>query len=68
LWLAVASEDAPHAARIVHGLWGRELDLSALAAASQAIDLDAREATCPACGSNFPPAVTRCPGCGLRFG
>jgi hypothetical protein len=68
LWLAVASQDAPSAARIVHGLWGRELDPSALAAAAQSIDLDAQEATCPACGSSFAPDLARCPGCGLRFG
>jgi hypothetical protein len=67
LWLAVASEDAQRAARIVHGLWGRELDPGALAAASRAIDLDAHEAACPACGAGFSPAATRCPGCGLRF-
>jgi DNA-directed RNA polymerase subunit RPC12/RpoP len=68
MWLAVASQDAPEAARIVYTLWGRELDPGALAAASRAIDLDAGEAVCPACGAGFAPREQRCPDCGLRIG
>ena len=33
-----------------------------------AIDLEAEQATCPACGEVFKPGVQRCPGCGLRVG
>ena len=39
-----------------------------LAAASHAVDFDADEATCPACGAAFATTHTRCPDCGLNFG
>lgn len=37
------------------------------------VDLEAAEATCPACGEAFDPGGLsagggRCPGCGLRLG
>jgi len=32
------------------------------------IDLEAEEATCPACLTPFAPGVSHCPGCGLRIG
>jgi hypothetical protein len=57
----------------VHELWASHLDPRAVAAAECAIDLDASEASCPACGATFATAffattASRCPGCGLRFG
>lgn len=48
--------------------WAQGLDPSILAAAEGTIDLDAEEASCPACGACFVPTVARCPGCGLRIG
>jgi DNA-directed RNA polymerase subunit RPC12/RpoP len=68
LLLAVSNEDAQIAAQIVYELWGRGLDPEAAAIASRTIDLDASEASCPACGTNFTPADLRCPECGLRIG
>ncbi|MCC7011751.1 MAG: hypothetical protein IT454_04235 [Planctomycetes bacterium] len=47
--------------------WGREIDPSALARASGEINLDADEATCPACGEAFKTSAAKCPSCGLRF-
>jgi tRNA(Ile2) C34 agmatinyltransferase TiaS len=33
-----------------------------------AVDFDAEESSCPACGHAFKTAgVTRCPDCGLKF-
>ncbi len=39
-----------------------------LAARDVAVDLDADEATCPACAEPFSPGSVRCTGCGLRLG
>lgn len=39
-----------------------------LAQRDVAVDLDADEATCPACGEPFRPGSERCAGCGLRLG
>jgi hypothetical protein len=68
LWLAVASQDAQRAALVVQELWGNELDPEVVAAASRSIDLDAAQATCPACGETLATADLRCGACGLRFG
>lgn len=58
----------------MHAQWASHLDPRAVAAAECAIDLDASEADCPACGATFATGassathVARCPSCGLRFG
>ncbi len=56
------------AAQLVHEHWGSDVDPDALARASGAINLDADEANCPACGAAFKTTARRCPDCGLRFG
>jgi len=52
----------------VHEHWGSDIDPEALERASGAINLDADEAQCPACGAAFKTTARRCPDCGLRFG
>lgn len=37
-------------------------------AADCVIDLDANEATCPACSGTIPKGAVMCPECGLRIG
>ena len=44
-----------------------ELDDDGLRAASAAIDLDAAENACPACGATFERVPPRCPECGLKW-
>mgnify|MGYP004381383133 FL=1 len=68
--LAVASQDAPWAIRFI-----KMAQEEAMAAEdpSDAIDLDAESASCPACGDEFSPQALqesggRCPGCGLQLG
>ena len=56
------------AARIVFEHWGGDLDPHVLEQASKPVDLDAAEASCPACGAAFETSGQRCPKCGLRFG
>ena len=48
--------------------WAQGQDEAILEQAEKAIDLDAAQAECPACGTPFAPTAGRCPGCGLRFG
>jgi predicted amidophosphoribosyltransferase len=52
----------------VHDHWARDLSPEERAAADSVVDLDAEEATCPACQTVFETAASRCPGCGLRLG
>lgn len=66
--LAVASEDKFEAARAVDDHWARDLSPEERAATEMVIDLDADEATCPACLTTFKTGILRCPGCGLRLG
>ncbi|MDP6539711.1 MAG: hypothetical protein QF903_15630 [Planctomycetota bacterium] len=47
--------------------WADGQDAEAVAAAAAAIDLDADEATCPACQGTIPAGSERCPECGLRI-
>jgi len=58
--LAVASADAPQAEEILRGIAQNDR--------TPVVDRDAETATCPACGTVFPGASTRCPDCGLNFG
>jgi predicted amidophosphoribosyltransferase len=46
----------------------RHLTPTERSAARAVVDFDAAEATCPACGTQFPTSATRCPDCGLNFG
>ncbi|MCA8981916.1 MAG: hypothetical protein H6831_16265 [Planctomycetes bacterium] len=66
--LAVAGEDRLEAARAVDDHWARDLSDAERAATEMVIDLDADEATCPACMTTFKTGIDRCPGCGLRLG
>ena len=66
--LAVASEHTRDAARAVDDHWAKDLSAEERAATEMVIDLDAEEATCPACLTTFKTGTTRCPGCGLRLG
>jgi uncharacterized protein with PIN domain len=65
--LAVASEDAEACVAVIQRSWAEGQDAEVVAAASVAIDLDADEATCPACQGTIPSGSERCPECGLRF-
>lgn len=67
MWLAVASTEVGAAQHWIHEHWAEGLDDAARAAADATVDLDAAEATCPACQTVFDPAAGRCPDCGLRF-
>ncbi len=66
--LAVASEHGPVAARAVDDHWAKDLSPEERAASELVVDLDAEEATCPACLTTFRTGTNRCPGCGLRLG
>ncbi len=68
LALAVASEDAPQAAALIRARWAKGIDPDVLSSAESAVDLDAPEATCPACGEPFETRALVCAACGLRFG
>lgn len=73
LWLAVATPDVPDALQLLEEHERAELsrmdpDGSVTRAAEHVIDLDADEASCPACGAGIPQGRLRCPGCGLRIG
>ncbi len=68
LALAVASQDASQAAALIRARWAEGLDPEALSIAEGAVDLDAPEATCPACGEPFQTSALACASCGLRFG
>jgi uncharacterized OB-fold protein len=48
--------------------WKGQLDDQAFELSQAAVDLEAAETRCPACGTAFQPTRPRCPGCGLRFG
>ena len=49
--------------------WNAQLADDERAAAETVVDLDAAEATCPACGTPFPTNdASRCPEGGLNFG
>lgn len=39
-----------------------------LAALDHVVDFDGEQAQCPACGTAFSTADSRCPDCGLNFG
>jgi hypothetical protein len=65
--LVCASADKPMATQVLTAHWAGD-SAEAVAAAGHVIDLDAEQATCPACMTSFPTDATRCPGCGLRLG
>lgn len=65
--LVCAAADKPAAAQVLTAHWAGD-SAEAVAAAGHLIDLDAEQATCPACTTSFPTDATRCPGCGLRLG
>jgi hypothetical protein len=67
LWLAVASCDARACVEVLQRDWADGQDAEAVAAAAAAIDLDADEANCPACGGTIPSGSERCPECRLRI-
>ena len=64
--LYVPTEALEKARALLAEAWGAEGEDSA-DPASAAIDLDADEATCPACQGTIPSGSERCPECGLRF-
>ncbi len=66
--LAVASTDMKASAIAIDEQWSQQLTAEEKAATEMVIDLDAEEATCPACMTAFAPGVTHCPECGLRVG
>ena len=47
--------------------WAQGVPEDVVANADRAIDLDAAEATCPACLATFATGPNRCPSCGLRL-
>lgn len=66
--LAVASPDTEAAVDAVERHMTGDLDPEARARAARAVDFDAEETECPACGSRFATDQRRCPDCGLNFG
>ena len=66
----VTPVDQVEAAReAIEAHWNGELPDDERFAAEAVVDLDADEATCPACMTPFPTSDTsRCPECGLNFG
>jgi len=53
---------------VLQAHWDSELSEVERKAQQATVDLDADEATCPACESLMPGGSMRCPACGLRFG
>jgi hypothetical protein len=68
LLLVTLPENLDAARSALEAHWNDDLDDDAKAAVSTVVDLDAAEATCPACMNTFPTDATRCPECGLNFG
>lgn len=67
--LVVASADVSGALTAIENHVGKDLDPDVRARAERAVDFDADETECPACGTKFAAkVVTRCPDCGLNFG
>ena len=67
MWLVVASEHLPAAAKALTEHWAKDLP-DGVDASEVTIDLDADEAACPACGASFDAGRAHCPDCGLRVG
>ena len=68
--LMVRKEDASDAYHLVQASLDktRALDDHDLSGCDAVVDMDAGEATCPACGFTFQTSTTTCPDCGLCFG
>lgn len=67
-WLAVASEDTERAMQVHQRHLDRMVRREGLPIVDRAVDFDAEESSCPACGFTFKTAgVTRCPDCGLKL-
>jgi hypothetical protein len=67
-WLAVARPDTQRAMQLYEAHLDAMVDNSGLPRVESTVDLDAEEATCPACQTPFKTAdAERCPECGLRF-
>ena len=68
--MLVTPPDALQQARAaIEAHWNQDLDEAELAAVGTVVDLDAEQATCPACDTPFPTSdAPRCPECGLNFG
>lgn len=68
-WLAVASEEAERALIVHQQHLDHMVRREGLPLVDAAVDFDAEESACPACGTAFKTAgTTRCPDCGLNFG
>ena len=66
--LAVASADLERSKVLLDDAWAEGLTPEQREQSSRALDLDAPEWSCPACGHAFERGPNRCPSCGLRFG
>lgn len=68
-WLAVASDDKARAVQLHQQYLDDMVRREGLPLIDAAVDFDAEETACPACGTQFTTAgTTRCPDCGLNFG
>jgi rubrerythrin len=68
VWLAVASEEAERAQRLLNDHWERDLAEEERRAANAVVDLDQDILVCPACGASFAHGPPGCPECGLNLG
>ena len=69
LMLVTPMEELQPARAAIEAHWNQDLGEAELAAVGTVVDLDAEQATCPACATPFPTGdATRCPECGLNFG
>ncbi len=66
-WLAVASDDAPAAAQVLHDEERASMTDEQRRAADAVNALGEDDNTCPACFGTIPRGEARCPECGLRF-
>ena len=68
--LMVRKEDAADGYHIVQATLdqSRALDDHDLSGCDTIVDMNAGQATCPACGFTFQTSTTTCPDCGLCFG
>ena len=64
----VASEQLPAAGKALTEHWAKDVPDAAGCASEVTIDLDADQASCPACSASFEVGLSHCPGCGLRIG